>query len=209
MDGMLERCGARTAPVSTGTSGPLGKARPRAGDEAGRTGVSVAVVSGGVSYGRGGDADGWRPASVGLPVAAGDRVYAARGGCLELDSAGFAIHIASATGLEALELTDDVKRFYVWGGSASFLVRQLTPGESFGVDSPSARVTFERAGDYRIEVGRGGDTWVAVDRGRPGTSAEDVPAPFGPGAPASPSARDARARASSEMAPLLRFDRRE
>jgi hypothetical protein len=143
--------------------------------------VSVAGISGGASYGRGGDADGWRPASVGLPVATGDRLYAARGGSLELDSAGFAIHLASATGLEALELTDDVKRFYVWGGSASFLVRQLTPGESFGVDSPNATVRFERAGEYRIDVGREGDTCVVVDRGNSWVSAAGVSVPLGPG----------------------------
>lgn len=191
------------------TLAPLEKARPREGDEAGRAGVSVAGISGGVSYGRGGDAEGWRPASVGLPVATGDRLYAARGGRLELDSAGFAIHLASATGLEALELTDDVQRFYVWGGSASFLVRQLTPGQSFGVDSPNARVTLERAGDYRIDVGREGDTWIVVDRVPSGDSAAGVPVPLGPCSPARPASGDARARADSVLAPLLRFDRRE
>lgn len=188
---------------------PLDEARPREGAEAGRAGVNVVGVSGGVSYGRDGDADGWRPASVGLPVARGDRLFAARGGGLELESAGFAIHLASATGLEALEITDDLQRFYVWGGSASFLVRQLAPGQSFGVDSPNARVTFDRAGEYRIDVGREGDTWVVVDRGDPAASAAGVPAPFGPGAPASPAGRDARARDALELAPLLRFDRRE
>ncbi len=164
MDGMLERGPTRAASVSAGAGAPLESAGPRKGDEALRAGVSVAGISGGVSYGRGGDADGWRPASVGLPVATGDRLYAARGGCLELDSAGFAIHLASATGLEALELTDDVKRFYVWGGSASFLVRQLRPGESFGVDSPRASVTFERAGHYRIDVGNGPDSGARGDQ---------------------------------------------
>jgi hypothetical protein len=127
--------------------------------------MKVAYVSGGVSYDRGGDADEWRPAAAGIPLAAGDRLYAARGASLGLGGAGFEIHLASATGLEAIDLTADVKRFYVWGRSASFLVRRLHPRESFRVDTPNAGVTFERPGEYRIDIDGRGSTNVVVDRG--------------------------------------------
>lgn len=124
--------------------------------------VNLACVLGGVSRGRAGDADGWQPARAGLRVVTGDRLYAARGARAELHAPAFDIHLTSATGLEALELTDGVRRFYVWGGSASFLVRRLEPGERFEVESPGATVRFERAGDYRIDVG--GDSRSSAPR---------------------------------------------
>lgn len=126
--------------------------------------VSLACVLGGVSRGRAGDADGWQPARAGLPVVTGDRLYAARGARAELHASAFDIQLTSATGLEALELTEGVRRFYVWGGSASFLVRRLEPGERFEVESPGATVKFERAGDYRIDVG--GDSRTVGPRHR-------------------------------------------
>ena len=179
MDSALGRGQTHDGPFGTVGIAPLVKARPHEGDEAGRAILSVAGVSGGVSYGCGGDAEGWRPASVGLPVATGDRLYAARGACLDLRTAGFEIHLASGAGLEAIGLTDGLKRFYVWGGSAWFLVRQLQPGESFEVDTPTAVVTFERAGQYRIDVDREGNTRVVVDRGSAWVSAAGVTEPLG------------------------------
>ena len=181
MAGALDRGQAHDAPFGTVAIAPLGKTRSREGDEAGRAALSVARVSGGVSFGCGADAEGWRPASVGLPVATGDRLYAARGGCLDLCTAGFEIHLASGAGLEAIELSDDVKRFYVWGGTARLLVRELQPSESFGVATPNAAVTFERAGKYRIDVDREGSTRVVVGRGSAWVSAAGVAVPLGSG----------------------------
>jgi hypothetical protein len=114
-------------------------------------------------------------------MATGDRLYAARGACLDLRTAGFEIHLASGAGLEAIELSNDVKRFYVWGGSAWLLVRELQPSESIGVDTPNAAVTFERAGNYRIDVDREGSTRVVVDRGSALVSAAGVSVPAGSG----------------------------
>jgi hypothetical protein len=114
-------------------------------------------------------------------VATSDRLYAARGASLDLRTAGFEIHLASGAGLEAISLTEEVKRFYVWGGSAWFLVRELQPNESFGVDTPTAAVTFERAGKYRIDVDREGRTRFVVDRGSAWVWAAGVSVPLGSG----------------------------
>ena len=173
--------GRTTRPFGTVVIAPLGRAPRGEKDEARQAVLSVAGVSGGVSYGCSGDAEGWRPASVGLPVATGDRFYVARGACLDLHTAGFEIHLASGAGLEAIGLTDDVKRFYIWGGTAQFLVRDLQPSESFGVDTPTAAVTFERAGTYEVEVDREGNTRVVVVEGSAWVSAAGVAVPLGSG----------------------------
>lgn len=114
--------------------------------------ASVGRTSGGVSFGRGGDPEDWRPASAGLSVATGDRLYTSRGGSLELRTDGFEIHLAPATGLEVTDLTGHAKRFYVWGGSASFRVRRIRSGETLTIDTPSTTVKLDRAGDYRIDI---------------------------------------------------------
>ncbi|HYN43050.1 MAG TPA: hypothetical protein VE129_14835, partial [Thermoanaerobaculia bacterium] len=60
-------------------------------------------------------------------------------------------------------------------------VRALQPNESFCVDTPTAAVTFERAGKYRIDVDREGNARVVVDRGSAWVSAAGVSVPVGPG----------------------------
>jgi|GEM_PF-6540656 len=173
----------RTHESSFGTVAiaPRGENRLRESDETGRVVLRVAGLSGGASYDRGGDPDGWRPASLGLSVATGDRLYAGRGARLELHSAGLEIHLAAGAGLEAVGLTREVKHFYVWGGEASFLVGKLLPEESFGVDTQNASLTVERAGEYRIEVGRGEATRVVVGEGSAWVSAAGVAMPLGAG----------------------------
>jgi hypothetical protein len=172
---------AHDAPFGTVAIAPTGKARRHEDDGRHPEAVRVAHVSGGASYGRSGDPEGWQPASVDLPVATGDRVYAARGACLDLRTAAFEIHLASGAGLEAIGLTNDAKRFYVWGGSTFFLVLELQPSELFAVDTPTAAVTFERAGKYQIDVDREGNTRVVVDRGSAWVSAAGVAVPLGSG----------------------------
>ncbi len=181
MASAADRGHAHDAFIGTIAIAPMGRARRHEDDETHPKAVRVARVSGGASYGRSGDPEGWRAASVDLPVETGDRVYAARGACLDLRTAAFEIHVASGAGLEVIDLTDAARRFYVWGGSAFFLVRELRPSESFAVDTPTAAVTFERAGIYRIDVDREGNTRIAVDRGSAWVSAAGVAVPLGPG----------------------------
>ncbi len=181
MDGSLEPGRIGTAHLSTEARAPRRGARPCGGDGAEGAVVSVASVSGGVSHSRGGDADDWKPASAGLSVSTGDRLYAARGARLELRTAGCDIRLSSGAGLEAIGLADGARRFYVWGGSAAFLVRELRPSEFFGVDTASALVTFERAGQYRIDVDSGGETRVSVDHGSARVTGAGGAVPLGSG----------------------------
>lgn len=168
-------------PFGTVAIAPVGMARRHEAEDLRAAAVRVAHVSGGASYGRIGDPEGWVPVSVDLSVMTGDRVYAARGACLDLHGAAFEIHVASGAGLEVIRLTEEDKRFYVWGGSSWFLVRELLPSESFGVETPTASVSFERAGKYRIDVDREGNARVVADRGSAWVSAAGVAVPLGTG----------------------------
>ena len=134
-------------------------------DDIPQTVVRVAYLSGQVSYSRGDNPDDWQPASLNFPMTLGDRLYTAGGSRLELQTEGGAIYLAPETDLAALNLTYEVKQFSLGMGSASFRIRQIGSGESFEVDTPNSAVTFDRAGEYRIDVDRDGNTRVIVNRG--------------------------------------------
>ena len=146
-----------------------------------QTVARVAYFSGKVSYSRGDNPDDWQPASRNFPMTLGDRLYTARGSRLELQTENGAIYLAPESDLAALNLTYEVKQFSLGMGSASFRIRQIGSAESFEVDTPNAAVTFDRAGDYRIDVDRDGDTRVIVTRGYANVAAggSEVPLPAG------------------------------
>ena len=82
----------------------------------------------------------------------GDRVWTA-GGRLELQiHGGNIVRLANATDLAALNLTEDTQQFSLSAGVASFQIRRLGDDDVFEVDTPNAAITFERTGDYRVDV---------------------------------------------------------
>ncbi len=131
-----------------------------------QTVARLGYVSGDVSFARGDDPDEWQPADANVPMTLGDRVWTS-GGRLELQvHGGSYIRLANSTDLTALNLTDDTKQFSISAGVASFRVPRLADDEVYEVDTPNAAVTFERTGDYRIDVRPNGDTRVQVRSGR-------------------------------------------
>ena len=132
-----------------------------------QTVARVSFLTGDVSYARGDDPNDWQPADYNVPVTIGDRLYAGSRGRAELQvHGGFTVRMGSLTDLAALNLTDETKQWSLQAGSAAFQLRRLGPDEIFEVDTPNAAVTFEREGDYRVDVDRDGNTHVTVQRGR-------------------------------------------
>jgi len=165
MNSTLIRGRALVALLGTLALASASQAQSPNGDDLQQTVVRVAYFSGEVSYSRGDNPDDWQPASLNFPMTLGDRLYTARGSRLELQTEGGAIYLAPETDLAALNLTYEVKQFSLGMGSVSFRIRQIGSGESFEVDTPNAAVTFDRAGEYRIDVDRDGNTRVIVNRG--------------------------------------------
>jgi hypothetical protein len=136
-------------------------------DEIRNTVARVSYVSGDASISRGDDPDTWQDLDLNIPMSTGDRVYTGESGRLELQlGGGNAARLDARTDLTALDLTDDAKQLSLGVGTASFQIRSLGDSETFEVDTPNAVVTFERAGEYRIDVGEDGDTRIGVLRGR-------------------------------------------
>src|SRR5207302_10183980 len=57
-------------------------------------------------------------------------------------------------------------QFKVTTGHAALDVRELAPGHSIEIDTPTAAVTVDRPGYYRIDVGSEATTFIARRDGR-------------------------------------------
>ena len=133
-----------------------------------QTVARISLVAGNdVSFSRGDDPEHWQPADLNVPMTLGDRVWTGDDGRIELQvHGGSVVRLAGRTDLQALNLTGAMKQFSLTLGTASFQVRRLADDEIFEVDTPNAAVTFERPGDYRVDVDDDGNTRVQVRRGR-------------------------------------------
>lgn len=127
----------------------------------------LSFVSGPVTYSRGDDPDEWDDAIENLPVTIGDRIYAAEDGRAELQiSSGNFVRLAPRSYLSTLNLSDDIKQFYLGEGAASFSIKRLQSDEVIEIGTPNVSVTLEEPGQYRVAVDDDGNSRVTVRRGR-------------------------------------------
>src|SRR6266508_3206175 len=74
----------------------------------------ISFVSGPVSFSRGDDPDEWDDAIENVPLTIGDRIYAPEDGRAELQlSSGNFVRLAPRSYFSALNLSDDIKQFYL------------------------------------------------------------------------------------------------
>ena len=127
----------------------------------------ISFVSGPVSYSRGDDPDQWDDAIENVPLTIGDRIYAPEDGRAELElPSGNFVRIAPRSYFSTLNLSDDIKQFYLGEGAAAFNIRRLPSDEVIEVDTPNVSVTFDQPGSYRIAVDEDGNSRISVRRGR-------------------------------------------
>ena len=127
----------------------------------------LSFVSGPVTYSRGDDPDEWDDAIENVPLTIGDRIYAPEEGRAELQlSSGNFVRLAPRSYLSTLNLSDDVKQFYLGEGTASFNIKRLQSDEVIEIDTPNVSVTLEELGSYRIAVDQDGNSRITVRRGR-------------------------------------------
>jgi hypothetical protein len=127
----------------------------------------ISFVAGPVTYSRGDDPDEWDDAIENVPLTIGDRIYSPEDGRVELQlSLGNFVRLAPRSYFSTLNLSEDVKQFYLGEGVASFHIRRLQSDEVIEIDTPTVSVTLDEPGSYRIAVDENGDSRVTVRRGR-------------------------------------------
>ncbi|HKQ60429.1 MAG TPA: DUF6600 domain-containing protein, partial [Candidatus Polarisedimenticolaceae bacterium] len=136
-------------------------------DEVHQTAARLGYLSGDVSYSRGDDPDDWQRAEANVPMVSGDAVYTGDNGRLELQvPGGMRLRLASRTQLTALDLTTETLQFAVDAGTLFVRLPRLDDDQVYEIDTPSAAITLDRAGDYRVDVDPDGPTRVQVRSGR-------------------------------------------
>jgi hypothetical protein len=159
-----------------------GQAYPENGnDEIRQTVARLSFVSGDVSFARGDAPDEWQLADPNVPMTLGDRIWTARGR-LELQvHGGQVVRLGPDTDLTVLNLTEETKQLSLSAGTGSFEVPRLGDDEVFEVDTPNAAITFERPGNYRVDVRSNGDTRLQVRHGRALVASAGGQVPLGAG----------------------------
>jgi hypothetical protein len=141
--------------------------RPLPAQERYPTVARISFVSGPVTYSRGDDPDHWDDAIENVPLTIGDRIYSPEDGRAELQlSSGNFVRLAPRSYFSTLNLTDDIKQFYLGEGTASFNIKRLRSDEVIEVDTPNVSVTLDEPGIYRITVDEDGNSRISARRGR-------------------------------------------
>lgn len=141
--------------------------KPSSAQERYPTVARISFVSGPVTYSRGDDPDHWDDAIENVPLTIGDRIYSPEDGRAELQlPAGNFVRLAPRSYFSTLNLTDDIKQFYLGEGTASFNIKRLRSDEVIEVDTPNVSVTLDEPGIYRITVDEDGNSRISARRGR-------------------------------------------
>jgi hypothetical protein len=111
-------------------------------------------MDGEVSFWRDGAQD-WTPAALNMPLAPGDVLYAGPNGTVEVQLAPAIFARATYNTQLALDNQEaDFVQLRITGGQSSLDVRRIPQGFTVEVDTPSAALTVDRTGYYRVDVGQ-------------------------------------------------------
>ena len=134
-------------------------------DEPSARAARISYLSGRVSFQPSGGSD-WSLATVNYPMTTGDRLFADRGGRLELQVGPVAVRLAEAGDLTVTDLTDQLVQLGLTQGTMRVSVYQLYPGDTVEVDTPFGALTLLAPGDYRVDAPAGEAAMVVtVERG--------------------------------------------
>jgi hypothetical protein len=96
--------------------------------------------------------DQWAPAIINRPFTLGDYLYADQSSVAELHMDDAVMRMGQLTSFGFLNLTDSAVQLKLTEGDMYFRVHDLSPNDSFEVDTPNAAITLLRNGLYRIHV---------------------------------------------------------
>jgi hypothetical protein len=112
----------------------------------------LSFTDGQVSFWRPG-AEDWVQAQVNTPLAPGDMLSTGSPGTLEIQIGARAfVRAWASTQLGLASQNPDFVQLTLVAGSAVFDLRALDPGDTVEVDTPTAAVTIQQAGYYRVDV---------------------------------------------------------
>jgi hypothetical protein len=139
--------------AGAGSTAPTAPPDSEAAEEAQEvTPPRVSYIHGQVSLWRPGAQD-WTEATVNMPLAPGDVLYAGPAGNVEIQIGARAFVRAAYGAQVGLDNQEpDFIQLRLTSGYASLDLRELTPGHTVELATPGAAFTVERAGYYHVEI---------------------------------------------------------
>ncbi len=125
-------------------------ARAEYADPPGRV-ARLNFSQGEVSFSPAGEND-WVTVVRNRPLFRGDRLWSDHNSLAEFQVGSAAVRLGSNTGVEILNLDDNIAQFQLSEGTLNLGVRRLYPGQVYEVDTPTLAFTINREGNYRIDV---------------------------------------------------------
>jgi len=121
-----------------------------AGDPPNRV-ARLSYMENAVSFEPAGEND-WSQATLNYPLTSGDRLWTDANARAELETGNVAIRMWQQTDLTTTSLTDQLLQLGLAQGSLRVRIYDLRPGNTVEVDTPSAAITMEQAGSYRVDT---------------------------------------------------------
>lgn len=114
-------------------------------------------IAGAVSFAPAEAPDAWSQAVLNRPLTAGDRLWADQTGRAELHVGSTAIRLGELTRVDVLNLDDHTTQLRLAQGAVNVRVRDLAPGETIEIATPTGAVLLRQPGSYRVSSDPQGD----------------------------------------------------
>ncbi len=122
----------------------------------------LSYISGDLGFQPAGATD-WTDASVNRPLTTGDRLSTGQDSRAELELGGSTLRIAGQTNVGVLDLNEQLAQVELTQGTLNLAVRQLEPGQSYEIDTPTVALVIDQPGTFRVDIGGdGGSTQVTA-----------------------------------------------
>lgn len=109
----------------------------------------------------------WASADLNRPLTTGDRLSTGDGARAELELGGASLRMDGGTDFGLLNLNDNLAQVELTQGTLNLSVRQLAPGQSYEIDTPTLALMVNQPGIFRVDVDNDGSgTRVTVFSGQ-------------------------------------------
>ena len=154
--------------LALAASGPAGADVPDRGERIAR----LSYIEGQVTFQGAGEAS---PSALpDRPLVPGDRVATGPDGRAELAFGTAVARLDQDTELSLVTLDAATVRMDLTAGTASLHLRELLEDETFEIATPTTTLALRQPGEYRVDVGAGGETEFAVRTGAAEAEAADA-----------------------------------
>jgi hypothetical protein len=94
----------------------------------------------------------WSEASVNRPLTTGDRLSTGQGARAELELGGGTMRMAGETNAGLLDLDEQLAQIELTQGTLNLTVRELGPGQSYEIDTPTVALVIDQPGTFRVDI---------------------------------------------------------